>query len=155
MLLRTDLPVEVVALSYNILMHFVDSSNHSEAYAPLTPSDLQTVSALQIAVCYAYDNAPKTDWWSEYVCDRMRRASNINAYILHMLQTLDWGLHRLSTSDALRSAMATLAAPPEQRALLSPLKLLVDDGSNNFPTPEATPPCSGMDSTDHYFLPLL
>ena len=169
MLVRAELPPEVLALAFNIIRGLYcyslpKGSLHS------APNDLVVVSALSLAVSYTNDYPPTAKYWSRHVCDGAWTPSRIDKTTLQVFAALGWRLHEYSAPNAIRRGLAELLSPPPTRLALGPreplhtydcaaftateqLKVVVDGTStcwiNGLITPDGTPPVESQ------FLPLL
>ncbi|USW53095.1 Putative Cyclin-like superfamily [Septoria linicola] len=175
MLVRADLPLEVVAVAFSLIL----ALRQDPADLLGCPPDLLSVAALRLAVSYTDDHAPIPAWYSRHVCRCSYTAQTIDATALQLLAALDWHIHKFTTSEALDQAMfafcsstaigsSALSTPdhdigsPSILLEIQPLKLVTSDTSivhweNGAYTPDITPPCSALDDTrtEMQFLPLL
>ncbi|KAK4541827.1 hypothetical protein LTR36_007359 [Oleoguttula mirabilis] len=170
MLIRAQLPAELLALSYNILRRHATLKSFDSCYA----ADLLTVSAFALAVTYTSDHPPRSSWWSCFVCNDLWNAADIDRMMLSMLVTLDWSLHSLSSPQAMDRAMSHLV-PPKSLPLMTPQKYIEEP---QFPpiklplntitientsqcwlhdqlTPEDILPWTPMEEAQNKWLPLL
>jgi hypothetical protein len=170
MLVRAELPPEVLALAFNIVRGLNCYSLPQRSFYS-APNDLIVVSALSLAVSYTNDYPPTVKYWSRHVCDGTWTPSRIDKTTLHVFAALGWRLHEFSAPNAIRRALAELlASPPIREPALQarePLhtydcvsftateqvKLSVDGTStcwiNGQITPDGSPPVESQ------FLPLL
>jgi hypothetical protein len=111
-LLRADLPLEVIAMALNILsaLRALDLSS-PPAFA--CAGDLLVVAALSLAVSCHDDCPPQPAWWSRHVCDGRWSASRVDQTALEVLDLLDWRLHRFSAPHALSHAMSRFHMPSD------------------------------------------
>ena len=68
MLVRAELPAEVLALAFNIVRG-LDCPSLLKGSFRSAPNDLIVVSALSLAVSYTNDYPPTVKYWSRYACD--------------------------------------------------------------------------------------
>ena len=175
-LVRAQLPQDVVALAFNIICELDYHSLPFDSFYSAT-SDLLVVSALSLASSYTNDHPPSFSHWSRYVCDGTWTARRIDKTTLLILAALDWHLHELYGPSALERASARLVKQAwtdtvrlpvsEMSAELSgpivqtpkQLRLFIEATSacwvNGQLTPEGTPPCSAYEETENCYLPLL
>ncbi|KAK0312182.1 hypothetical protein LTR01_003096 [Friedmanniomyces endolithicus] len=116
-LCRAQLPPELLAISFNIL-HLYRSHQLSNPTGDrrLFPADLLTVAALALSLSYTHDHPPKSSWWAREICRTRFSPSEIDRAILHVLLTVDWALHKLSTPLAIVCAMEILFPVPSRPA---------------------------------------
>ncbi|KAF2161154.1 hypothetical protein M409DRAFT_28482 [Zasmidium cellare ATCC 36951] len=148
MLLRADLPMEVIALALNILSGLHTQESKATSFTD-TPPDLIVVGAFSLAVSYTNDHAPRPFWWSHFICDCHWTAKRIGRTVWRMLEALDFGLHQFTREECMENAMSRLSEPAEPEPTLTempPLKLQIDSNITRWEygqlTPDATPPCS-------------
>lgn len=168
LLVRAQLPSEILALSYNILRRYSTLKSFDSSYA----ADLLTVAAFALAVTYTSDHPPKSSWWACFVCNDLWTAPDIDAMMLSMLVTLDWSLHSLSSPQAMGRAAVVLLPPPslpitpqtfveseQPQSKLPPLTISVGNAPpswlNAQLTPDDTPPWTPMEEAQNKWLPLL
>ncbi|KAK5121628.1 hypothetical protein LTR85_004800 [Meristemomyces frigidus] len=168
LLVRARLPVEVLALSYNILRRHSALKSFDSCHA----ADLLAISAFALAVTYTSDHPPKSSWWSCFVCNDLWAAPDIDGMMLNMLVTLDWSLHSLSSPQAMERAMMTLLPPPSLPIIpqeyveprqspnkLPPLSITIDDAApcwlQGQLAPNDTPPWTPVENAQEKWLPLL
>lgn len=168
LLVRAQLPAEILALSYNILRRYSTLKSFDSSYA----ADLLTVSAFALAVTYTSDHPPKSSWWACFVCNDLWIAPDIDTMMLSMLVTLDWSLHSLSSPQAMGRAAKALLPPPslpmtpkkdvesqQPPSKLPPLTIATDRAPpswlNAQLTPDDTPPWTPMEEAQNKWLPLL
>ncbi|GIZ36714.1 hypothetical protein CKM354_000018200 [Cercospora kikuchii] len=164
-LVRADLPLEVVATAFNMIsaLRMSSSSSSLAGYSP----DLLTVAALSLVVSYTDDHAPLPAWYSRYVCRHAHSPQRINSTALEVLAALDWHIHTFTTQEAYGRALtafcsSTVIEPayepehdvdldhPAHGLDVAPLKLVTSHTSiarfeHGNITPDDTPPCSARD----------
>ena len=176
LLVRAQLPPEVLALAYNILCglncHSLPAGSFYSA-----PSDLLVVAVLSLASSYTSDHPPSFLHWSRGVCNGTWTAIRIDETALLVLAALDWRLHEFSTPSSLEHAMARLSRPvvletslvrsydPIAEPELSDFKtnerleIVIEETSacwmNGQITPGGTPPSSAWEGDRNQFLRLL
>ena len=116
MLVRADLPPEVLALAFNIVCG-LDCYSLVKGSFYSAPNDLIVVSALSLAVSYTNDYPPTVKYWSRHVCDGAWTPSRIDRTTLQVFAALGWQLHEYSAPIAIRRALAELLSPPPTREL--------------------------------------
>ncbi|KAK5135678.1 hypothetical protein LTR08_004979 [Meristemomyces frigidus] len=163
LLLRARLPVEILALAYNIVQRFHAVKPFSASHA----ADLLTVAALALAVTYTDDHAPRSSWWAWTVCDGLWNARDVDGVVLEVLAAMDWGLHGLCAPEALERGVGLLLAPPVVLAaiaahgtsglpsLLLPMEEAEPRWGFGHLTPEDTPPGSPEGEAANRWLRLL
>jgi len=110
MLDLAKLPLEILALAYNIL---ADYNFQDDGYSlTLHPSNLVVTCTLVLAVDYTTDHAPRTSWWSRHVCQGRWTAKQIDKVMLHVWSSLDWNLHRFASQEAVEHGMDQLKSDP-------------------------------------------
>lgn len=153
MLQRVLLPLDLLALSLNILGRYQSHSTLLQNDVPTVPSDLLAVAAFALARSYTSDHPPRSSYWSRRVCYHHWSAQKIDATIIHVLETIDWRLHDLTTSEALATAKERLQPSPPapvQKSLLDAidskhpaLRITIDDSTacwvNGQLTPDSSP----------------
>ncbi|KAM3423893.1 hypothetical protein BST61_g1288 [Cercospora zeina] len=105
-LVRADLPLEVVAVAFNMISAPRMSSCTLSGYTP----DLLTVAALSLVVSYTDDHAPLPAWYSRYVCRHAHSPQRINSTALELFAALDWRLHSFTTHDAYGRALTAFCS---------------------------------------------
>lgn len=157
-------------MSYNIIRRYSALKSFGSCHA----ADLLTVSALSLAVTYVDDHPPRSSWWSRFVCNDLWAAADIDGMMLHMLVTMDWRLHCLSSPQALERGMTLLLPPPppllasrlketyetqSPTTKLAPLAIPIEDTMSCWLygqlTPDASPPGSALEQPEKNFLRLL
>ncbi|KAK4506152.1 hypothetical protein PRZ48_004117 [Zasmidium cellare] len=152
MLLRADLPMEVVALALSILSGLQSQESNTTSFTD-SPPDLLVVGAFSLAVSYTNDHAPRPFWWSHSICDCHWTAKRIDRTVLKLLEALDFSLHQFTRAQCMETAVARLSRSTELKGMVEttfeeqrPLKLQIDSKMTRWEygqlTPEATPPCS-------------
>ena len=176
MLLRAELPLEVLALAFNILAGLDCHSLPLGSFCS-APNDLVVVTALSLAVSYTSDFPPTARYWSRQVCDGAWTPNRIDKTTLQVYAELGWRLHQYSAPDAIRRAMEELTRPTlfstlvirshrppspcgnTDLALPKSVKLLSDRTATSWEsgqiTPDGTPPSCGFVGVENRFLPLL
>ena len=89
---RAQLPPEVLAFAYNILIGLKCQSTLREPCS-LAPSDILIVSVLSLAIAYLLDHQPASAFWSRDICDCRWTAQQIDEVRLKILGagcTLRW-----------------------------------------------------------------
>ncbi|KAF2722865.1 hypothetical protein K431DRAFT_35629 [Polychaeton citri CBS 116435] len=105
---RSRLPVEVLAVAYNILSKL--GNRHHRRRQRLTESpDLLVISCLALAEIYTDDYPAQSDAWSRDVTDNVLSAAQIDSTMLAILKALDWRLHPLTAPEALQRGLCILA----------------------------------------------
>ena len=175
-LLRAQLPPEVIALAYNIICG-LDCHSLPLGSFHSAPNDLIVVSALSLAVSYTNDHPPTVKHWSHYVCDGTWTLTRVDKTTLQVLAALGWRLHEYSAPDAIQRSLMTLtssfpAREPTVRireswdadicadySMTEQVKLAIEGTStcwvNGQITPDGTPPKTGFLVDEDQFLPLL
>ena len=175
MLVRAQLPPEVLALAYNIVLG-LDCHSRPVGSFYSAPNDLIVVSALSLAVSYTNDQPPTPKYWSRIVCDGAWTLIRIDKTVLQLCAALDWRLHGYSAPNAISQALDAfdrsiphmpvvwLSSKPRKThdrrdfTVTEKLKLIVDGGSthwvNGQVTPDESPIKFGQDS-EHRWLRLL
>lgn len=176
MLLRAELPLEVLALTFNIL-NGLDCRSLPLGSFYSAPNDLIVVTALSLAVSYTSDIPPTARYWSRHVCDGMWTPIRIDKTTLQVYAALGWRLHSYSAPDAIQKAMAELVTPAPVRTLAirsrpptnafgypnsivpEPVKLRIEGTGtvweNGQITPDGSPTDCGYVSVENRFLRLL
>ena len=175
-LLRAQLPPEVLALAFNIVCG-LDCHSLPMGSFYSAPNDLIVVSALSLAVSYTNDHPPTTKHWSRYVCDGSWTSTRVDKTTLQVFAALGWRLHEYSAPRAIRRSLVTLAfsypiREPAVRireswdaemctdfTMTEQVKLAIEGTStcwvNGQITPDGTPPNAGFLVGGDQFLPLL
>lgn len=174
-LLRAQLPPEVLALAFNIVCG-LDCHSLPMGSFYSAPNDLIVVSALSLAVSYTNDYPPTVKHWSRYVCDGSWTSIRVDKTTLQVFAALGWRLHQYSAPDAIQRSLMTLISsfPVREPAvrireswdanvtdftLTEQVKLAIEGTSscwvNGQTTPDGTPPNSGFLVDENQFLPLL
>ncbi|KAK1059632.1 hypothetical protein LTR12_002080 [Friedmanniomyces endolithicus] len=183
---RAQLPPELLAISFNIIrLYSSHQSPNPTSNQNVLPADLLTVATLALSLSYTHDHPPTTSWWAREICCARWTASEIDHAILHVLLTVDWALHKLSTPQAIERAIEVLFSVPHSPAFEAvnihqaaealstttklalvplkvvsvPLKIIIGNSSAAWAegqlTPADTPLGSPLDVPRAYFLPLL
>ncbi|KAK0276011.1 hypothetical protein LTR91_002453 [Friedmanniomyces endolithicus] len=114
---RAQLPPELLAISFNILQLYRSHQlSNPTGDRRLFPADLLTVAALALSLSYTHDHPPQSSWWAREICRTRFSPSEIDHAIRHVLLTVDWALHRLSTPQAIERAMEVLFPVPSRPA---------------------------------------
>lgn len=160
MLVRAQLPPEILALAFNILRgldcHLLPLGSFDSA-----PNDLVVIAAISLAVSYTNDHPPTVKYWSKYVCDGAWTSYRIDRTVLQVFAALDWRLHDYSEPAAIQSTLSILIHPSQAKAknIQDPLSMRLHDFSvsegakaavegssacwaNGQITPDGTPPSS-------------
>lgn len=175
-LVRAQLPPEVIALAFNIVCglqcHSLPLGSFHSA-----PNDLIVVSALSLAVSYTNDHPPTVKHWSRYVCDGTWTSIRVDKTTLEVLAALGWRLHQYSTPGAIQKTLTTFTRsfPIREPAvrireswdaeactdfrLTEQVKYAIEGTSacwvNGQITPDGTLPGTGFPFDETQFLPLL
>lgn len=96
-LLRAEVPPEVLALAYSILKFVASPSQQLQDDAPFPLPDLATTACLSLATTFLSDKSPNADFWAREVCGRTWTAHQIDMTVLRFV-TLP-GLHVLSLAS--------------------------------------------------------
>ncbi|WPG97600.1 Hypothetical protein R9X50_00037900 [Acrodontium crateriforme] len=144
------LPLDILALSLNILGRYRSCAVSLKINVTSVPSDLLTVAAFAVALSYTSDHPPRSSYWSHRVCDHNWSVKRIDATIMHVLQTIDWRLHDLTTGEALEAAKIRLQPPPATLPPLSdpidfkhmPLRIAISDSIACWVNGQLTPASS-------------
>lgn len=162
LLTRAGLPLEILAITLNILTRIQRHNKPTESLAG-TPADLLVVAALSLVLSYTRDFPPRTSWWSIHVCDCTWTTSRIDETIRELLVVLDFRLHFCSDEIKLQEALLRLseqadtsADDPEedmpvigQTLAMNPLQLIVGGSSTLWQHGQLTPDsCSSPMAAD-------
>lgn len=116
MLDRAYLPLEVMAIAFNIICALECRSLPKRSF-DFAPNDLIVVAALSLAVLYNEDRVPTPKWWSRNVCDRAWTPRRIDKTVLQIFAALEWRLYQYATPYAVQSALRALRCMPPIRSL--------------------------------------
>lgn len=112
-LFRAQLPSEILALAFNIM---IDQSRSSPPALVSASRGLLLAATLNLAALYTIDHPPKLTDWSNNVCDCRWTAAEIDQVSLQILSALDWRLHKFGSTDAIQRAMDRLHYPTSHRS---------------------------------------
>lgn len=176
LLVRARLPIEVLAIAFNILSKLVKQPAMDSTLQ--SPSlDLLVISTLSLAAIYTNDHPPSSSHWSRNVALGTATAKQIDAAIMAIMEALDWRIHSCSEDVAVVAALqlferrgvptavSTSAQEIYEEPCLKPQPLSLnligrsssgearwDNGQLTPTTPSA---CSELEEFRAVFLPLL
>lgn len=104
---RSRLPLEIIAVAFNILDALNCNSLPVESFDS-APNDLLVVCALRLASSYMLDHAPSILAWSSEACAKTWTKRRIERTSIQVLCALDWRLHRFGSPQAIESAVSRL-----------------------------------------------
>lgn len=124
---KSRVPIETVALTYNILSQPAVAAMHCwhgnptafanimQIHGPESDGSCQRaliiLSALTVAVSFTED-CPRTLFhWSRHVSEGIFSTEQISAMNRILLAKLDWSIHLLAAPKAIEAALATLSGP--------------------------------------------
>lgn len=176
LLVRARLPIEVLAIAFNILSKLVKQTAMDSTLQ--SPSlDLLVISTLSLAAIYTNDHPPSSSHWSRNVALGTATAKQIDAASMAIMEALDWRIHSCSEDVAVVAALqlferrgvptavSTSAQEIYEEPCLKPQPLSLnltgrsssgearwDNGQLTPTTPSA---CSELEEFRAVFLPLL
>lgn len=106
-LLRAQLPSDVLAIAFNIIVELTNRVTLQERLAKC-PVDLLVVSALNLAMTYALDRPPPLSYWSRDICNSRWTALEIDRTVLRIFSALDWRLHNSTLPRSIEDAQKRL-----------------------------------------------
>ncbi|KAK6432929.1 hypothetical protein LTR95_010895 [Oleoguttula sp. CCFEE 5521] len=102
LLLRAHMPIEIVALSFNILSKLLHKPPPSSDSALEQPSAGPLITAtLSIAAIFTSDHPPPTSYWVTHVSRPPVVAKDLDRLELQILEALDWRLLQLSRPESI------------------------------------------------------
>nr|POE67124.1 hypothetical protein CFP56_72682 [Quercus suber] len=162
MLVRAQLPPEILALCYNILMQSNANANADADLPPSTsnglpPADLLVTASFALATDFLHDHAPHAHFWSRHITWDHWPPARIDAAKLLLLHRLDYRLLSLATPRALHDAWAQLRRPSRPAAVLTQSRIATAAAkpprfetsfswAHGLITPDASPPCPALES---------
>lgn len=176
LLVRANLPIEVLALSFNILSKFVRRPTLEVSTLKDLPLDLLIVATLSLASIYTNDHPPSSSHWASEVAIGSMTGKQIDETSLAIMSALDWRIHDCSDGASLVQALRLFERRDLQPSLQSqplehfeepclkpkPLCLKIvarnDDAAcwvNGQLTPGNSSTCSALEDHRTSFLPLL
>lgn len=176
LLVRANLPIEVLALSLNILSKFVRRPTLDVSTLKDLPLDLLIVATLSLASIYTNDHPPSSSHWASEVAIGSMTGKQIDKTSLAIMSAVDWRIHDCSDGASLVQALRLFERRDLQPSLQSqplehyeepclkpkPLCLKIaarnDDAAcwvNGQLTPGNSSTCSALEDHRTPFLPLL
>lgn len=107
-LTRADLPLELIAIAYNIIAGLRRKDLPSGTFDDC-PNDLLIIAALSLAVSCHDDRPPRPFWWSRQVADGYWTARRIDKTVLKVFRLLDWEIHTYGTPGAIAEAISAFS----------------------------------------------
>lgn len=175
MFVRVRLPIEILALSFNIVSKLVKQQNLEILLQDL-PLDLVILSTLSLASIYTNDHPLSVSHLARAVATGPTTAKQIDKANIAVMSALDWRIHDCSEGATIVQALrlferreAPVYVPNLAQELYEepylkpqPLSLRTNDNdhgdarwANGQITPGASASCSVVQETEPSFLPLL
>ena len=107
-LIRADVPPEVLALAFNILRTVASSARQLVSSEGVSSPDLNIAACLSLATTFTSDKPPGADHWARHACRGTWTAQRIDATVLQFLTLHDVRLLELSSPAAIDAALHEL-----------------------------------------------
>lgn len=162
MLLRARLPMEILAMSHNMLCKLGNTLSLDSDLSEL-PVQLLVASTIYLASAFMDDHPLSPAWWNSQLPSRPQPAPRVDKVSRMILEALGWRLHDLCSPPAIAVSMrrferrSPLSAPPKAEGIFEraaqpiveearPLALVLQTAShgdarlqNGLLTPDDTP----------------
>lgn len=172
MFVRVRLPIEILALAFNIVSKLVRQQNLEILLQDL-PLDLVILSTLSLASIYTNDHPLSVSHLARAVATGPTTGKQIDQANVAIMAALDWRIHECSEGTMLVKALRlferreppvyvpNLAQELYEEPYLKPQPLCLKSGdgdtrwANGQITPGASSSCSVLQDSEPSFLPLL